>query len=130
VILVVRGLLLSGAESLSGVVRVARHDVRITATGDLVGSAGPVFVVSRLHRRRAVPHRLAGLAGGPGPHLPLGWCWRPRICCRTSRLRHTVDLDAVRDDLTSVVEQAFQPTQVSVWLALPRREAVSGKIVS
>jgi hypothetical protein len=44
VILVVRGLLLSGAESLSGVVRVARHDVRITATGDLVGSAGPVFV--------------------------------------------------------------------------------------
>jgi hypothetical protein len=44
VILVVAGLLLGGAESLSGVVRVARHDVRITATGDLVGSAGPVFV--------------------------------------------------------------------------------------
>jgi vacuolar-type H+-ATPase subunit I/STV1 len=44
VILAVAGLLLGGAESLSGVVRVARHDVRITATGDLVGSAGPVFV--------------------------------------------------------------------------------------
>ena len=44
VILVVAGLLLGGAESLSGVVRVARHDVRITASGDLVGSSGVVFV--------------------------------------------------------------------------------------
>ena len=46
------------------------------------------------------------------------------------RLRHTVDLNAVRDDLTGVVEQACQPAQVSMWLALPGREAVSGKIVS
>jgi hypothetical protein len=46
------------------------------------------------------------------------------------RLRHTVDLDAVRDDFVSVVDHAFQPTQVSMWLALPGREAVSGKIVS
>ena len=44
-LLVVTGLLLSGAESLSGVVRVARHDVRITATGDLVGSSGFVFTI-------------------------------------------------------------------------------------
>jgi hypothetical protein len=45
VILVVVGLLLSVATSLSGVVRVARHDVRITATGDLVGSSGLVFTI-------------------------------------------------------------------------------------
>jgi hypothetical protein len=45
VILVVAGLLLGGAESLSGVVRVVRPDVRITATGDLVGSAGLVFSI-------------------------------------------------------------------------------------
>jgi hypothetical protein len=48
----------------------------------------------------------------------------------TGRLRHTVDLDAVRDDFVSVVDQAFQPTRVSIWLARPRREAVSGKIGS
>jgi hypothetical protein len=48
----------------------------------------------------------------------------------TGRLRHTVDLDAVLDDLTGVVEQAFQPTQVSIWLALADGGAVSGKIVS
>ena len=29
-----------------------------------------------------------------------------------------LDLDAVRNDLVGVVERAFQPTQVSVWLAL------------
>ena len=29
-----------------------------------------------------------------------------------------------------VVDQAFQPTQVSIWLAPPGREAVSGKIVA
>jgi hypothetical protein len=52
------------------------------------------------------------------------------VAAFTGRLRHTVDLDAVRDDLTGVVEQAFQPAQVSVWLAPPSREAVPGKIVS
>ena len=48
----------------------------------------------------------------------------------TGRLRHTVDLDAVGDDLVGVIDQAFQPIQVSIWLALPGREAVSGKIVA
>jgi hypothetical protein len=52
------------------------------------------------------------------------------VAAFTGRLRHTVDLDAVRDDFLGVVDQAFQPTQVSMWLALPSREAVSGKIVS
>jgi len=45
VILVAAGLVLGGAESLSGVVRVARHDVTINATGDLTGSSGTVFSV-------------------------------------------------------------------------------------
>jgi hypothetical protein len=52
------------------------------------------------------------------------------VAAFTGRLRHTVDLDAVLADLTGVVEQAFQPTQLSMWLALPGREAASGKIVS
>jgi MFS family permease len=34
----------------------------------------------------------------------------------TARLRHTVDLDTVRDDLVGAVHQAFQPAHVSVWL--------------
>jgi hypothetical protein len=39
------------------------------------------------------------------------------VAAFTGRLRHTVDFDVVRDDLVGVVEQAFQPTQVSVRVA-------------
>ena len=39
----------------------------------------------------------------------------------TARLRQTVDLDAVQNDLVGVVHQAFQPAHVSVWLA-PREQ--------
>ena len=34
----------------------------------------------------------------------------------TARMRQTVDFNAVRDDLVGVVHEAFQPTQVSMWL--------------
>jgi hypothetical protein len=34
----------------------------------------------------------------------------------TARLRQTIDLDTVRDDLVGTVHQAFQPAHVSVWL--------------
>ena len=43
-----------------------------------------------------------------------------------ARMRHTVDFDAVRDDLVGVVHEAFQPTQVSMWLALPDGQRVAG----
>jgi hypothetical protein len=39
------------------------------------------------------------------------------VAAFTSRLRQTVDLDAVRGDLVGVVHDAFQPAHVSVWLA-------------
>jgi hypothetical protein len=39
----------------------------------------------------------------------------------TARLRGTVDLDAVRDDLAAAVDQAFEPVYVSVWLPGPGR---------
>jgi hypothetical protein len=39
----------------------------------------------------------------------------------TARLRGTVDLDAVRDDLAAAVDQAFEPAHVSVWLPGPGR---------
>ena len=51
------------------------------------------------------------------------------VAAFAGRLRHTIDLDAVQDDLAGVVDQAFQPSQVSMWLARPGREAGSGKIV-
>jgi hypothetical protein len=44
------------------------------------------------------------------------------VAAFTARMRQTMDFDAVRDDLVGVVHEAFQPTQVSVWLA----EAGSG----
>jgi hypothetical protein len=34
----------------------------------------------------------------------------------TARLRQTIDLETLRDDLASVVNEAFQPSHVSVWL--------------
>jgi hypothetical protein len=38
------------------------------------------------------------------------------VAAFTSRLSQTVDLDAVRGDLVGVVDDAFQPAHVSVWL--------------
>jgi hypothetical protein len=38
------------------------------------------------------------------------------VAAFTARLRHTVDLDTARADLVAAVDDAFQPTHVSVWL--------------
>jgi hypothetical protein len=38
-----------------------------------------------------------------------------------TRLRQTIDLDAVRDDLVGTVHQAFEPAHASVWLAVANR---------
>ncbi len=38
------------------------------------------------------------------------------VAAFTSRLRQTIDLDAVCDDLVGVVHEAFQPAHVSIWL--------------
>ena len=43
------------------------------------------------------------------------------IAAFTQKLRGTVDLDAVRDDLAAAVDQAFEPVHVSVWLPGPGR---------
>jgi hypothetical protein len=39
------------------------------------------------------------------------------VAAFSARLRQTVDLDTVRGDLASVVDEAFQPAHISVWLA-------------
>ena len=47
----------------------------------------------------------------------------------TARLRRTIDLDAIRGDLVGVVQEAFQPAHVSVWLPGPElssRSATQG----
>jgi hypothetical protein len=38
------------------------------------------------------------------------------VAAFTARLRNNVDLDAVREDLIGVVDEAVQPTRVSMWL--------------
>jgi hypothetical protein len=50
------------------------------------------------------------------------------VAAFTGRLRHTVDFDTVRDDLVGVVDQAFQPTRASVWVA-PAEGSRQGRIV-
>jgi hypothetical protein len=37
-----------------------------------------------------------------------------------ARLKDTVDLGSVRDDLTSIVSRALEPTHVSVWISRPQ----------
>jgi hypothetical protein len=39
-----------------------------------------------------------------------------------SRLQDAVDLDAVRADLASSVQQTLEPTQISVWIRAGERE--------
>jgi hypothetical protein len=50
------------------------------------------------------------------------------VAAFNARLRHTVDFDTVRDDLVGAVHEAFQPTQVSIWLipGLPDGQRVAG----
>jgi hypothetical protein len=38
------------------------------------------------------------------------------VAAFTARLRQTIDLDTLQGDLTGVVDEAFQPAHVSVWL--------------
>jgi hypothetical protein len=38
------------------------------------------------------------------------------VAAFTARLRQTIDLDTLRGDLAGVVDEAFQPSHVSVWL--------------
>ena len=45
------------------------------------------------------------------------------VAAFTARLRQTVDLDTARADLIGVVNEAFQPAHVSVWLAGTRQQA-------
>ena len=45
------------------------------------------------------------------------------VAAFTARMRQTVDLDTVRGDLVGVVEEAFQPAHISIWLAGTRQQA-------
>jgi divalent metal cation (Fe/Co/Zn/Cd) transporter len=38
------------------------------------------------------------------------------VAAFTARMRRTIDLDAIQDDLVGAVHQAFQPTHASLWL--------------
>jgi hypothetical protein len=39
------------------------------------------------------------------------------VAAFAARLKDAVDLDTVRDDLSSVVHQALEPAHVSVWIS-------------
>ena len=39
------------------------------------------------------------------------------VAAFAARLKDTVDLDSVRDDLAAVVDQALEPAHVSLWIS-------------
>jgi hypothetical protein len=39
------------------------------------------------------------------------------VAAFAARLKDAVDLDSVRDDLATVVEQALEPAHLSVWIS-------------
>jgi hypothetical protein len=43
----------------------------------------------------------------------------------TTRLRDEIDLDTLSGELVAVVDQTMEPTQVSLWLRRPDRQASS-----
>ena len=45
------------------------------------------------------------------------------VAAFTARMRRTIDLDTIQDDLVGVVHQAFQPTHASLWLPDARPHA-------
>jgi hypothetical protein len=49
-----------------------------------------------------------------------------RVAAFTARLQQTVDLDTVQGDLVSVIDAAFQPAHISVWLPPRLRPGVVG----
>jgi hypothetical protein len=44
-----------------------------------------------------------------------------------ARLKDSVDVDSVRDDLAAVVQQALEPAHISVWVSRPRPTRVAGR---
>ncbi len=46
----------------------------------------------------------------------LKWLLTETVAVFAARLKNAVDLDAVRDDLASVVHQALEPAHVSLWI--------------
>jgi hypothetical protein len=43
----------------------------------------------------------------------------------TAHLRDQIDLDTLRAELVAVVDQTMEPTQLSLWLRRPDRQAPS-----
>jgi hypothetical protein len=39
------------------------------------------------------------------------------VAAFAARLKEAIDLDAVQDDLASVVHQALEPAHISVWIS-------------
>ena len=104
------GWLLSGsglAYALGGLGQLLIHFPRTRTLGNwlgwtwLVGLGLCVFVVLLF----------------PSGNLP-SRRWRP--VAFAARLKDTVDLNSVRDDLTGTVSRALEPAHVSVWISRPQ----------
>jgi phosphoglucomutase len=70
-------------------------------------AAAALFNPLRLHVQRAVDRRFNRARYDADK----------TVAAFAARLKDAVDLDAVRDDLASVVHQALEPAHVSVWIS-------------
>ena len=68
------------------------------------------------HRPSGGRVRRAGAAGRARAVVPLGAAQTLSVAAFTVKLQHHVGLDVVQQNLISVVYQAFQPTQVAMYL--------------
>ena len=94
----------------AGIVLLATHVVSINAPVAVAAStlaAAALFNPLRRRVQRAVDRRFNRARYDADQ----------TVAAFAARLKDAVDLDAVRDDLASVVHQALEPAHVSLWIS-------------
>jgi hypothetical protein len=97
----------------AGLVLLATHMLEVKSPVAVAGStlvAAALFSPLRSRVQRAVDHRFNRARYDADQ----------TIAAFAARLKDAVDLDAVRNDLAKVVDQALEPGHVSVWISHQR----------
>ena len=115
---------------------ISRTVAYAIVTGVLVGVyAGLVLLATQVLRAHTPVAVAAATLAAAALFTPVRWRVQRRVDRRfnrarydadqiaaafAARLKDTVDLGSVRDDLTGIVSRALEPTHVSVWISRPQ----------